>query len=161
MYCPQGFTLSPTGWSARSSVWGARPGGRGNLRNRNRNSASAGGRDAASTAARPLYSTHARPAEDQVLGMSSGPVMTAPCPQLGLGWEVMVAEGALFWLAEALSLVGRLMCWPMCWNGLRRSRSARGACVFPPCAPSFTVTRGGVVHTYAVFRVTCEDVDSQ
>ena len=29
--------LSPTEWSARSSVWGARPGGRGNLRNRNRN----------------------------------------------------------------------------------------------------------------------------
>ena len=29
--------LSPTGWSTRRSVWGARPGGRGNLRNRNRN----------------------------------------------------------------------------------------------------------------------------
>ena len=28
--------LSPTGWSTRRSVWGARPGGRGNLRNRNR-----------------------------------------------------------------------------------------------------------------------------
>ena len=28
--------LSPTGWSARSSAWGARPGGPGNLRNRNR-----------------------------------------------------------------------------------------------------------------------------
>ena len=29
--------LSPAGWSTRRSVWGARPGGRGNLRNRNRN----------------------------------------------------------------------------------------------------------------------------
>lgn len=28
--------LSPTGWSTRRSVWGARLGGRGNLRNRNR-----------------------------------------------------------------------------------------------------------------------------